>query len=112
MRMTVWVFHNIYLFSQTTKVVALASDSWNSAHRWVPSGLSAEKDRTGMQAWAQMTGLEKQCLCQAKAIPPAQPPLREPGLRRGHREWKTWPFVTAQSRAAECAKQEVGFGYR
>lgn len=69
--MTVWVFHNIYLFSQTTKVVALASDSWNSAYHWVPSGLSAEKDHTGMQARPQMTGPEKQWLCQA--IPPTQP---------------------------------------
>lgn len=85
MRMTVG-FPNIYLFPQTTKVVALASDSWHCAHRPVPSGLSAEKDHVGMQAWAQMTGPEKQCLCQAKAISPAQsPPLREPGLRRGLR---------------------------
>lgn len=71
--MTVWVFYNIYLFPQTTKVVALASESWNSAHHWVPSGLSAEKDHTGMQACPQMTGPEKQWLCQAKAIPLAQP---------------------------------------
>lgn len=107
--MTVWVFHNIYLFPQTTKVVALASDSWNSAHHWEPSGLSAEKDHTGVQACPQMPGPEKKWLCQAKSIPPAQSSLK--GARSEERregQLKKWPLWEA----LECSKQEIGFGYR
>lgn len=89
--MTVWVFHNIYLFPQTTKVVALASDSWNSAHHWAPSGLSAEKDHTGMQACLQVPGPEKQWLCQAKGIPPAQP-FSPKGARSEERREGQWQW--------------------
>lgn len=83
-RVAVQVCHNIYLFPQTTRIAALASNPWNSAHHRVPSGLSAEKEMTQTRSLVQQEG--KGDSSRAGLMPLDQPGPRGrslEGARRG-----------------------------
>lgn len=104
-RVAVRVCHNIYLLPLTTRVAALASNPWNSAHHRVPSGLSAEKETTQTRSLVQKEG--KGDSSSAGLTPSDQPGPRGSSLEGARRGcWRECPSGTA----GEAVKSHEGPG--
>lgn len=99
-RVALRVCRDIHLFPQTTRVAALASNPWSSAHPRVPSGLSAEKETTQACSLVQQEG--EGAGSRAGRTPSDQPGPRGASLdRTGRGCWREC-LSGAVGEAAKC----------